>query len=165
MATTTAADFRIRDALLADRAVIAEFNARLALETENKVLDPAVLAQGVHTALTAPDRLRYWVAETAERVIAMAAMNREWSDWRNGWLWWLQSVYVHPDFRGRGVFRAIYAHIRAAALAEPDTIGLRLYVESRNIPAQKTYRAIGMRAGGYEVYEDLWIGRSPHEGE
>ena len=80
----------------------------------------AVLARGVAAALADPDRLRYWVAEDRERaaVVGQAAITREWSDWRNGWIWWFQSVYVHPDHRGRGVFRALHAHIRDAARAD-----------------------------------------------
>ena len=149
----------IRDARPDDRDVIVEFNSRLAHETEEKRLDPAVLAAGVAAALADPDRLRYWVAESPERsgLLGQAAVTREWSDWRNGWLWWLQSVYVHPDARGLGVFRALYGRIRASARAEPDVIGLRLYVEQDNQRAQQTYLALGMRPGGYHVYEDLWL--------
>jgi GNAT superfamily N-acetyltransferase len=149
----------VRDARPSDRAVIVDFNARLALESENKTLDRSVLERGVELALANPDRLRYWVAESADTVVGQTAMNREWSDWRNGWLWWLQSVYVHPDFRGRGVFRALYSHIRAAALAEEDVIGIRLYVENENASAQQTYRSIGMIEGGYHVFEELWRDR------
>ena len=156
-------DYRVRDAEHADRAAIVDFNARLALETENKILDPAVLERGVEAALCTPDRLRYWVAENAEQVVGITAISREWSDWRNGWLWWLQSVYIHPEHRGRGVFRALYAQVRATAAAEDDVIGLRLYVEAQNRAAQRTYQAVGMRPGGYEVYEDLWIHRKKGE--
>jgi GNAT superfamily N-acetyltransferase len=149
----------IRDAGIEDRAVVADFNARLALETENKVLDTAVLERGVLAALTLPDRLRYWVAEAAGEVVGITAVSREWSDWRNGWLWWLQSVYIHANHRGQGVFRAMYRHVRAAAYAQPDVIGVRLYVEAQNHGAQKTYRAVGLKPGNYEVYEDLWLNR------
>jgi GNAT superfamily N-acetyltransferase len=143
----------IRDARPDDRDAIVEFNARLAEETEAKTLDRAVLARGVDCALADPDRLRYWVVEPAGGgpIVGQAAITREWSDWRNGWIWWFQSVYVLPDDRGRGVFRALYRRIRAEALAAPDVIGLRLYVEHENHRAQATYRALGMRAGGYHV--------------
>jgi GNAT superfamily N-acetyltransferase len=147
----------VRDARPDDRAAIVEFNARLALETESKALDRDVLDRGVAAALADPDRLRYWVAEApGGRVVGQAAVTREWSDWRNGWLWWFQSVYVAPDHRGRGVFRALFGHIRRDARGRPDVIGLRLYVESENLDAQRTYRAVGMRPGGYLVFEDLW---------
>jgi GNAT superfamily N-acetyltransferase len=151
----------IRAAGLSDRPAIVEFNRRLAQETEGKVLDPAVLERGVAVALLDPARLRYWVAEvdSPSHLVGQAAITREWSDWRNGWLWWLQSVYVAQSHRGRGVFRALYKHIHQEARAEPDAIGLRLYVEDSNQPAHRTYRAVGMKPGGYSVYEELWIDR------
>jgi GNAT superfamily N-acetyltransferase len=149
----------IRPAHPDDRDIVATFNARLALETEGKTLDSAVLAEGVRVALADPDRLRYWVAERAGRIVGQAAVTREWSDWRNGWLWWFQSVFVVPEHRGTGVFRALFAQIRAEALTQPDVIGLRLYVEQANAPAQRTYEALGLRPGGYEVYEELWLDR------
>ncbi len=161
MTAPVAPTFQIRQARLADHPAIADFNRRLALETEGKVLDPAVLDRGVAQALANPDRIRYWVAAVFDndRIAGQAAITREWSDWRNGWLWWLQSVYVAEPFRGRGVFRALYQHIRMEALALPDVIGLRLYVENCNHAAQRTYQALGMKPGGYSVYEDLWIDR------
>ena len=116
---------------------------------------------GVTSALDDPDRLRYWVAEEAAtgRVIGQAAVTREWTDWRNGWIWWFQSVFVDPDFRRAGVFRALYRQIREEARAANDVIGLRLYVEQDNERAQGTYRSLGMNAGGYHVYEELWPDR------
>jgi GNAT superfamily N-acetyltransferase len=153
--------FDIRDARPDDLDTIAEFNARLASETEGKTLDPSVLARGVARALADPDRLRYWLAEqhAGGPIIGQTAITREWSDWRNGWIWWFQSVYVHPDFRGCGVFRALHGHIRALALKFPDVIGLRLYVEVENARAQKTYQALGLRPGGYHVFEEIWTER------
>jgi GNAT superfamily N-acetyltransferase len=163
----------VRSAVPDDHTIIVEFNARLALESEGKTLDPSVLARGVAQALADPERLRYWVAQTAENdsgapgaagagiVIGQAAVTREWSDWRNGWVWWFQSVYVHPDHRRRGVFRALHHRIRSEALASADVIGLRLYVEDANRRAQETYTGLGMKPGGYHVYEELWPGRFP----
>jgi GNAT superfamily N-acetyltransferase len=150
----------VRGAHPGDRATILDFNARLALETEGKALEPDVLARGVAMALADPDRLRYWLAEAREsgsaRVVGQAAITREWSDWRNGWVWWFQSVYVHPDYRRCGVFRALHEQIRSEAMAAPDVIGLRLYVEAANERAQRTYQSLGFAPGGYHVYEDLW---------
>jgi GNAT superfamily N-acetyltransferase len=146
----------IRHARPEDRPAIVEYNALLALETEGKFLDRGVLARGVAVALADPDRLRYWVAEAEGQVIGQAAVTREWSDWRNGWLWWLQSVYVHQGFRKRGVFRALFAQIRAEARAAPDVIGIRLYVDEKNQKAQHTYAALGLKPGGYHVFEELW---------
>jgi GNAT superfamily N-acetyltransferase len=152
----------IRDAALADRPMIVEFSRRLALETEDKVLDPAILDAGVAQALADPDRLRFWVAEIGDprRIVGQAAITREWTDWRNGWLWWLQSVYVAEPNRGRGVFRALFQHIRNEAQAVPQVIGLRLYVENGNHAAMQTYQSLGMKPGRYSIYELLWLERS-----
>jgi GNAT superfamily N-acetyltransferase len=153
----------IRQAGPSDLVPIAEFNRLLALESEAKVLDADVLMRGVAHALKDPDRIRYWVAAVpgSDHLAGQAAITREWSDWRNGWIWWLQSVYVAGPHRRQGIFRALYRHIRAEALAQPDVIGLRLYVEDANERAHKTYQSLGMKPGGYSVYQDLWIGR-PH---
>lgn len=147
----------VRDATPADAATIADFNTRLARETEAKTLDLDVLAEGVRAALAEPDRLRYWLAESEGHIVGQTAITREWSDWRNGWLWWFQSVYVHPDARGRGVFRALYQHIRNLALRQADVVGLRLYVEDNNHAAHHTYSRLGLQRGGYHVLEELWI--------
>jgi GNAT superfamily N-acetyltransferase len=154
----------IRDAVPADRPAIVEFNRLLAIETEHKLLDPAILDQGVAHALAEPDRLHYWVAEfptpAGQRLVGQTAITREWSDWRNGWIWWLQSVYIQAEFRGQGVFKALYQHIYDKALASSNVIGLRLYVENGNFRAQQTYQALGMKPGGYSVLEELWLHRS-----
>lgn len=146
----------VRDATPADGATIVDFSARLARETESKELNPDVLGRGVAKALADPDRLRFWIAERDGRPIGQSAITREWSDWRDGWIWWFQSVYVVAEARGQGAFRRLYGHIRDAARSEPDVIGLRLYVEQENARAQATYRALGMEPGGYHVYEELW---------
>jgi len=151
------AGVRIRPAGPSDLAAIVRFNAALAQETEGKRLDPTVLARGVERALAEPDRLRYWVAESQGDIVGQAAITREWSDWRDGWIWWLQSVYVDSTRRGQGVFRALVTEIREAAQAEGDVIGLRLYVEDANHDAQRVYHAVGFEPGGYQVYEQFWI--------
>jgi GNAT superfamily N-acetyltransferase len=149
----------IRPALPGDLPTIVEFNRLLALETESKTLDPDVLARGVSQAIADPDRIRYWVAFTggSPQPAGQAAITREWSDWRNGWIWWFQSVYVAKAFRRQGVFRALYRHIHEIARSQVDVIGLRLYVEDANERARRTYQALGMKPGGYSVYQDLWI--------
>jgi GNAT superfamily N-acetyltransferase len=152
--------FTIRDADHRDLDAIVEYNRRLAEETEDKSLDPAILRSGVARALADPDRLRYWVAVAPDgRVIGQTATTREWSDWRDGWLWWLQSVYVDAPSRGLGVFKALYRRIRDEAQASGDVIGIRLYVEDENRRAQDAYRGLGLNAAGYTVFEELWIGR------
>ena len=149
----------VRDARPGDLDTLVFFNQALAAETESKPLDPAVLARGVASALADPTRLRYWVAEIGAAPVGQLGVTREWSDWRAGWIWWLQSVYVHPEFRRLGVFRAMHAQVRGLARGDRDVIGLRLYVEAGNAQAQETYRARGLGPGGYQVFEELWADR------
>ena len=151
---------------MADLDAIVEFNARLAHESEGKSLPRAALTRGVAAALRDRDRLTYWVIEVNDPadpdcpwVIGQAAITREWSDWRNGWIWWFQSVYVHPDYREQGVFRLLFTHIRELAKNAIDVIGLRLYVETSNENARQVYRSLGMQPGGYNVYEEIWVGK------
>ncbi len=118
-----------------------------------------MLERGVRAAIAEPDRLRYWIAERDSTIAGQAAVTREWSDWRNGWIWWLQSVYVDEPHRSAGVFRALYHQIRSEALSLPDVIGLRLYVEHANHRAQSVYARLGMSPGGYEVFEEFWLDR------
>jgi GNAT superfamily N-acetyltransferase len=134
----------IRQATPADAATIVDFNRRMALETEDKVLDPQVLAAGVAGALADAHKAVYFVAEEDRHILGQVSVTLEWSDWRNGWLWWFQSVYVRPEARRRGVFKALYEHVYQAACADPQVIGLRLYVEKENHPAQQTYLRLGM---------------------
>ena len=151
--------FSVRDAVPSDVDTICDFNQRLAQETESRVIPPEVLRGGVLAALTIPDRLHYWVAvssDDAAQVIGQVAVSYEWSDWRNGWIWWLQSVYVDSDWRGRGVFRALLDQIRVDATAHANVIGLRLYVEHENAPARATYEKLGFVPAGYEVMEAMW---------
>ena len=148
----------VRPAHPSDLETIVEFNRRLALETEGKVLDLDILSLGVSRALAEPDRLRYWVAELdqPQGIVGQAAITREWSDWRNCWNWWLQSVYVAQPFRGQGIFRALYQFISNEAHADVEVSGLRLYVENSNQAAQNTYQSLGMKPAGYSVYEVHW---------
>lgn len=149
-------DIVIRDATSGDAEVIAEFNSRLAIETENKQLDANVLLSGVKRALERPEMCRYFMAEIDGRVVGQSMVTYEWTDWRDGVIWWFQSVYVLKSQRGCGVFRAIYRHVVEAAQASSDVRGLRLYVDQRNRPAMETYRRLGMHDAGYYVYEDDW---------
>ncbi|WZO96908.1 GNAT family N-acetyltransferase [Isosphaeraceae bacterium EP7] len=151
------ARWTIRDARPEDIDVLVVFNRALASETESKELDAQVLRRGLVAALADPERLRYWVAEEEGAVIGQIAVTREWSDWRCGWIWWLQSVYVAEPGRSRGVFRSLYRSVHEAAKSTSDVIGIRLYVEHQNGPARATYLALGLNPAGYDVFEDLWI--------
>lgn len=149
----------IRPATPADAATVAAFNAALAVETEGKRLDPATLAAGVAAVLADPGKGYYTLVEEAGRVTGQCLVTLEWSDWRNGWYWWIQSVYVVPAARRTGVFRDLYKHLEAAAAARPDVIGIRLYVERDNARAQATYASLGLDEEPYNL-----MGRYPLPG-
>ncbi len=142
----------IRDATAADADTVVSFNAAMAEETESKTLDRSVLTPGVTAVLDDAERGRYWVADIDGVAVGQVMVTREWSDWRNAWFWWLQSVYVAPDHRRRGVFRALYEHVREQARAA-GACGLRLYVEHENSGAADTYRALGMADADYAMLE------------
>jgi ribosomal protein S18 acetylase RimI-like enzyme len=112
-----------------------------------------VLTAGVEAGLADPGKACYFVAEDGGTVVGQLMVTYEWSDWRNGWIWWVQSVYVRPDYRRRGVFRALYRHVHQAAVAERGVVGLRLYVEQDNHRAQEVYRRLGMERTRYFVLE------------
>jgi GNAT superfamily N-acetyltransferase len=107
----------------------------------------------VKAGLADPDKCRYFLAEDAGAVVGQMAVTREWSDWRNGWFWWIQSVYVRADARRRGVFRTLFDHVRQAASSDPEVIGLRLYVDRDNHAAQQTYLRLGLIETGYLIRE------------
>ena len=146
---------RIRLARRADAQAIADFNAAMALETEGKRLLPEVIGAGVRSLLRNPQAGFYVVAEEHNQVVAALMITNEWSDWRNGTFWWIQSVYVRPEFRRQGVYRQLYRHIQKLAKANPRVCGFRLYVERDNRRAQKTYRSLGMAKTHYLVFEEL----------
>lgn len=149
---------RIRDAAPADAAIIAEFNRLLAFESERKTLDPGTLERGVQLALSRPELCRYFLAESAGRIVGQTMLTYEWSDWRAGVFWWIQSVYVVADCRGRGVFRELFQHIDALARSTPEVCGLRLYVEEHNAGAIATYQRMGLAPSGHLLYERDWSG-------
>ena len=150
------AQFSIRPATPADAAIIAEFNCLLALETEGKQLDPDTALRGARLGLEHEEWCRYFLAQTEDRIIGQAMITFEWSDWRAGAFWWFQSVYVFPEFRRLGVFRRLFHHIQDLARNSPDACGLRLYVEEHNQRAIEAYARLGLRPGGYTVYEQDW---------
>ena len=137
-----------------DMAAIAEWNVAMAWETEQKRLDPQVLSRGVTAVLDEPKRGFYLVAELDGQAVGCLLVTYEWSDWRNGDFWWFQSVYVAPEARRAGVFRAMYADVAQRA-KQADAVGLRLYVETENLRAQRTYRDLGMEQCHYFMYEQM----------
>jgi ribosomal protein S18 acetylase RimI-like enzyme len=143
----------VRRATSADAAAIVEYNRRMALETEGKSLDLATLTAGVAAGLADENKAIYFVAEDDGVVAGQLMITREWSDWRNGWIWWIQSVYVRQESRRGGVFRALYQHVLETAKRDPTVIGLRLYVEHENHAAQQTYARLGMEKTSYWVFE------------
>lgn len=143
----------VRRARPVDAPTIVEFNMRLAEESEGKSLDPGLLAAGVAAGLADPGKALYFVAELDGAIVGQLMITREWSDWRNGWFWWIQSVYVRPEARRRGVFRALYQHVCRSAADDPEVIGLRLYVASENATAQLAYTRLGMAGTNYLVLE------------
>ena len=149
-------ELTVRDAGPDDAAVIAAYNSAMAEETEGKSLDPDIIGPGVANVLADGGRGRYWVAEKNGVVVGQIMVTYEWSDWRNGNLWWIQSVYVPPEWRRKGVFSTLYHHVESLAAADPEAIGLRLYVEENNTRAQHTYEALGMVKPNYLVMEALF---------
>src|SRR2546421_10291549 len=148
----------IRRATRLDAQILIAFNSAMALETEQKRLLPRVIGAGVRALLRRPDSGFYTVAELGGEVIAALMVTKEWSDWRNGDFWWIQSVYVVPEYRRRGVYRRMYAYLRKLAARDRAVVGFRLYVERNNRRAQSTYRASGMARTHYLVYEHLKSG-------
>ena len=149
----------VRPGTVADLNQIVRFNTAIAKETEGKELDQATILAGARTALEDPDRSLYFLAEVDGVIAGQTMVTFEWSDWRNGLFWWIQSVYVDPSFRRRGVFRALYNHIRDAAKARPDVCGIRLYVVEQNTRALDTYRSLGMTITDYRLCEEDWPSR------
>jgi ribosomal protein S18 acetylase RimI-like enzyme len=145
--------FSVREATAGDLETLVAFNAAMARETEHRDLDLEVLRAGVRNLLVDPSRGVYLVLEEAGRVLAALMLTREWSDWRNGEFWWIQSVYVRPEARRRGCYRRLYEVVRARAADAPGVCGLRLYVERDNAVAQRTYAALGMSETAYLLYE------------
>ena len=146
----------IRDANPDDADIIATYNSNLAFETEGEGLAPELVGPGVAAMLADASKGRYWVAEADGRVIGQIMVTYEWSDWRNGMIWWIQSVYVDSEYRRAGVFSALYRHVESLARNDPNVCGIRLYVNSRNERAQRTYESLGMDMTDYRVMEAMF---------
>ncbi len=147
----------VRHARQEDVDTIASFSAAMALETEGRRLDIERLRRGTLSLLSSPAYGYFQVAElhdgTSSRIIAQLMITYEWSDWRNGVFWWIQSVYVDPTWRRQGVFRRMHETVLASAKSRPDVCGVRLYVEETNRIAQAAYRRVGLTPSSYAVYE------------
>lgn len=153
---------RIREAHADDCDLLAQWASAMAWETEHKHLDPDTIGAGIAAGLADPAKARYFIAmsevavagrETIATSVGTLMLTREWSDWRNGDWWWIQSVYVPEPHRRQGVFAALYRHVEQQARATLGVIGLRLYVERENANAQRTYAALGMDDAGYRIFE------------
>ncbi|MDX1453957.1 MAG: GNAT family N-acetyltransferase [Gammaproteobacteria bacterium] len=143
----------IRNARPDDRDTIVRFNQLLAKETEDKDIPAAVLEPGVGALLSDPHKGRYFIYEVDGKALGQTMITYEWSDWRNGWFWWIQSVYVDRSIRGSGAFGALYRHIKELAETEPDVCGIRLYVEKQNEHATAVYLALGFQHTHYNLLE------------
>ncbi len=144
---------RIRPAYPREIATLVEFNRAMAQETEGRGLDPARLRAGVEAVFAEPARGTYFLALRGDEPLGGLLVTTEWSDWRNGVFWWIQSVYVVPAARRQGVFRQLYRHVLERAQGNPEVCGLRLYVDQQNRAAQEVYRELGMHEARYRFFE------------
>ena len=143
----------IRAAVPGDLETVVGFNRAMALETEGKTLDPVTLRGGVGEVLQREDLGFYLLAELGGTVVGQLMITYEWSDWRDGFFWWIQSVFVRPKSRRRGVYRALAEHVTGLAKAHGGVRGVRLYVDRDNAGAQAVYRRMGMSRSNYDLYE------------
>lgn len=144
----------IRTATFADVPQLVDFNQKMALETEGKQLDITTLTSGVSAVFADANKGFYVVAEGDGSIIGGLLVTFEWSDWRNKWFWWIQSVYIVPEARGRGIYTLLYDHVKAEAAKNGNVCGFRLYVERENVHAQRVYEKVGMQNSVYYMYEE-----------
>ncbi len=144
---------KIRKAELKDATTIAAYNRRMAMETENKELDEKTVTHGVKALIKDPHKGFFLVAEIKGDIVGQMMVTNEWSDWRDKFFLWIQSVYVPQEHRRKGVFSALFNHLKAHARYKKNVAGLRLYVEQNNETAQETYRQLGMYKPGYDMFE------------
>lgn len=143
----------IRTAIHSEHSIIVDFQIRMAKETEDMGLNTDTVNKGVESVLNDHNKGIYYVAERDDKVIASLLTTYEWSDWRNGMVLWIQSVYVLPEYRGQGVYKEMYLYLKAKVTNDTALLGLRLYVEKDNINAQKVYQKLGMDGEHYKMYE------------
>lgn len=144
----------IRLGIEADADVIARFNRAMAWETERKELPEDTINAGVRGLFARPGQGFYLLASIDAEPVGCLMVTYEWSDWRNKTFWWIQSVYVLPDYRGRGLYKALYAEVKRRALEDGGVCGFRLYVEKENLKAQRVYEHLGMHEAPYLMFEE-----------
>lgn len=145
----------VRAATRTDVPLLVANNLAMAWETEELRLDESVLRAGVERVFSGDVGARYWLACDGDTVVGQLMVTTEWSDWRNAWVWWIQSVYTLPSGRGQGVYRALYEHVCAEGRAQ-QVGGVRLYVDTRNTNAQSVYTKLGMEGEHYRVFEAMF---------
>ncbi len=144
----------IRLAEKSDASALVEFNQAMAMETEGKELDSDTITKGVEAVFDDEKKGFYVVAEENGEIVGGLMITFEWSDWRNRWFWWIQSVYIVPEFRGRSIYRLLYEFVKTEAEKSQNVCGFRLYVEKENVNAQKVYEKLGMESSHYLMYEE-----------
>jgi GNAT superfamily N-acetyltransferase len=152
----------LREGHATDLDFIIRGNTAMARETEGIELDPALVRPGTLAVLRDRSLGRYFIAESAGRPVGQMMLTLEWSDWRNGVFWWVQSVFVEPEHRGKGVFSSLYRHVCDLAAASPEVCGLRLYVDRGNAGARDIYASLGMHSTNYDVMEVVFRGPASH---
>lgn len=149
----------IRVAAAGDINSLVDFNQAMALETEGKSLDPDTLKSGVEAVFVDDRKGFYVVAEDSSEIVGGLMVTYEWSDWRSKWFWWIQSVYILPEARGKAIYSRMYDFVKLKATESGDVCGFRLYVEKENVHAQKVYEKVGMDSSNYLMYEENNKGR------
>lgn len=145
---------KIRPGLFYDVDVLAQLQVQMAWETEEFKLDPPTVTLGVQAVIDDPSKGKYWIAEVDGKVAGCLLTVPEWSDWRNGTILWIHSVYVLPAYRGKGLYKALYEHVQSLVKTDGKTYkGIRLYVDKRNTAAQEVYNKLGMNGEHYQLFE------------
>jgi GNAT superfamily N-acetyltransferase len=145
----------IRRAVRADTDTLVRFNLAMAEETEGKTLSPSVLGAGVRSVFDDPSKGFYVIAEAAGKPVGGLLVTPEWSDWRNAYYWWIQSVYVEPASRRHGVYTRLHRYVESAAKSALDVCGIRLYVDGNNAAARSVYERMGMARSRYDFFENV----------
>ena len=148
-------NINIRPAKKYDAEIIADFQVKMALETENYELNKNIVLKGVNAVFNDKTKGIYYVAEQENKIIASLLTTFEWSDWRNSTVIWIQSVFVLSGYRGKGIFAKMYKYIKNISVENKNYCGIRLYVDKTNLPAQKVYKKLGMESEHYKLFEDM----------